>query len=223
MDSALSALLLTGAVWTLLLGAAALRPALGEASTLLGVAAAGALVALLPPRPRVRSGLAAPLLAGAAGLLSLPAWLAALAALGGALGLPHGALPAAPGPLRSACDVGPLPLLEELLYRARLLPALRAPLGAPLALLLSSALFALPHADAWGRLAAFGIGLVLGGAFLATRSVALCAGYHAGVNLAAAALLRGRYPPLPLAISASAAWLLFGAALLRARTVGPPA
>jgi membrane protease YdiL (CAAX protease family) len=115
------------------------------------------------------------------------------------------------------CDVGLGPLLEEALYRARLLPALRAALGAPLALLLSSALFALPHGDPWLVLAAFGVGLALGAAFLATRSLALCVAYHAGLNLAVAAWLSGRFPPLSPAVASLLAWLLFGAAIVRAR------
>jgi membrane protease YdiL (CAAX protease family) len=227
----LSALRLTAAVWTLLLGAAALRPAWGDAATLGGVAAAAALVARARAAPGRSRGLGAlppsrilPAagLAGAAGLASLPAWLAALAAAGGALGLAVPAPPAPAGPLRSLCDLALGPLLEEMLYRERLLPALRAALGVPPALLLSSALFALPHGEPWAILAAFGAGLALGGAFLATGSLGVCVAYHAGLNLAAAAWLRGRYPSLAPAPSAAAAALLLGAAVLRARARRSP-
>jgi len=213
-----AALGLTFAVWTLLSSAALARPALGDASTLLGVGSATLLV-LGRPRPRgLRPALAPALLACGAGFASLPAWLALLAPAGSALGLaPRSSLPAPAGVLRALCDVGLGPLLEETLYRGRVLPALRAATGAPLALLLSSALFALPHGDAWLTLAAFGLGLALGGAHLATRSLAVCVGYHAGLNLAAAALVRGAFPGLSAGRSAALAWLLFGAAILRAR------
>jgi membrane protease YdiL (CAAX protease family) len=218
-ESVASALWLTLAVWTLLAASALLRPALGDAAALVGIAGACLLLLGGDPHPqRLRPALAPMLLAGVAGFASLPGWLVLLAPIGSALGLPpRAALAAAPGPLRMLCDVGLGPLLEEALYRARLLPALRTALGAPLALLLSSALFALPHGDPWLVLAAFGVGLALGAAFLATRSLALCVAYHAGLNLAAAAWLRGLFPPLSPAAASLLAWLLFGAAIVRAR------
>jgi membrane protease YdiL (CAAX protease family) len=213
-----SALGVTLAVWTLLAAAALLRPAFGDAAALLGVAGACPLalgrVGLRAPR----FAPAPPLLAAAAGLASLPGWLALLALLGGALGLaPREGSAAAPGPLRILCDVGLGPLLEEALYRGRLLPALRGALGAPLGLLLSSALFALPHGDSWGLLAAFGVGLCLGGAFLATGSLSVCVAYHAGLNLAALGWLLGRWPPLPAGAAVGLASLLAAAAIARAR------
>jgi len=218
-ESVASALCLTLAVWTLLAASALLRPALGEAAVLLGIAGACLLVLGNPHPQRPRPTLGPALLAGVAGFTSLPGWLVLLAPIGSALGLaPRAERPAAPGPLRMLCDVGLGPLLEETLYRARLLPALRTALGAPLALLFSSALFALPHGDPWLVLAAFGVGLALGGAFLATHSLALCVACHAGLNLAAAAWLRGRFPPLSPAAASLLAWLLFGAAIVRART-----
>lgn len=218
-----AALGLTFAVWTLLSAAALARPVLGDASTLLGVGSATLLVLALQ-RPRdLRPALASAWLASAAGFASLPAWLAVLAPAGSALGLaPRSSLPAPAGLLRMLCDVGLGPLLEEALYRGRVLPALRGAVGAPLALLLSSALFAVPHGDAWLTLAAFALGLALGGAYLATRSLAVCVGYHAGVNLAAGTLVRGAYPELSAGLSAALAWLLFGAAILRARAARPP-
>ena len=124
----------------------------------------------------------------------------------------------APGALRAACDLLLGPALEELLYRERVLPALRAACGAFLAVVLSSALFALPHRDPWLVLAAFGVGLVLGTAFLATGSTPLCVAAHVGLNLAAFAWLRGGGElRLPASASALSAPALFAAAVARAR------
>jgi membrane protease YdiL (CAAX protease family) len=217
-----AALGLTFAVWTLLSAAALARPALGDASTFLAVGSATLLVLALRRPCDVRPALGPAWLACGAGFASLPAWLAVLAPAGSALGLaPRSGLPAPLGVLRTLCDVALGPLLEEALYRARVLPALCGALGAPLALLLSSALFAVPHGDGWLTLAAFGLGLALGGAYLATRSLALCVGYHAGLNLAAAALVRGAFPDLSAGVSAALAWSFFSAAILRARAAMP--
>ena len=219
LASALSALLLSCAVWTLLLLAALAAPALGDGATLAGVSLALALVAATRRVPRARADFASALLAGAAGFASLPAWLCGLAPAGSALGLEARALaPPATGALRTACDLLLGPALEELLYRERVLPALRALCGTPLAVVLSSLLFALPHRDPWLVLAAFGVGLVLGAAFLATGSAPLCIAAHAGLNLAAFAWLRaGGEPPLPLWASVLFAPALFLAAVARAR------
>jgi hypothetical protein len=227
-STVLTALLLVAAVWTLLLLAALARPVLGEGATLLGVGLGLTLVASTRPAPAgraglssTRAGLSSALLAGAAGFASLPAWLCALAPAGSALGLEvRLRQPPAPSALRAACDLLLGPALEELLYRERLLPPLRAALGAPAAVVLSSLLFALPHRDPWLVLAAFGLGLVLGVGFLASRAVAPCIAAHAGVNLAALAWLRAE-GSLPLSPSASLriALPLFILALLCARTL----
>jgi membrane protease YdiL (CAAX protease family) len=217
-----AALGLTFAVWTLLSASALARPALGDASTLIGVGSATLLVLAVLRPCGLRPALGPALLACGAGFASLPAWLAVLAPAGSALGLaPRSSLPAPVGLLRTLCDVGLGPLLEEALYRGRVLPALRRALGAPLALLLSSALFAVPHGDGWLTLAAFGLGLALGGAYLATRSLAVCIGYHAGLNLAAAALVREAFPVVSAGLATALAWLLFGAAILHARAARP--
>jgi membrane protease YdiL (CAAX protease family) len=92
-----------------------------------------------------------------------------------------------------------------LLYRERLLPALRARLGAPVALLLSSTLFAAPHLEPWSVLTTFCVGLVLGGVFLATGRVELCMAHHAGLN---AAVLVCGLPPRQAALTPlAAAWV----------------
>ncbi len=187
---ALAALL---AVWTLLLAAACAAGVGGDASTLLGVSCATALVLATRAGGRARPRPLALLVAGFLGGASLPLWLAFAAALG----LEPAAPARAPGPLRAACDLALGPLLEESLYRERLLPALRAALGAPAALALSSALFAAAHGDPSLALAALGVGIALGALYLATGSLWLCTAAHAGLNLAVFALARFAAPPAP--------------------------
>ena len=175
-------------VWCLLLLGGALAPELGADAARLGsFAACAAVLLLLRASGCGRAPPCAALLAGAAGFVALPAWLASVWGLGVVLGLPPAEPPAAAA--TDACawlaNVALAPLFEELLYRERLLPALRRTLGTPLALLASSALFAAPHAEPWSVLAAFAVGLALGAAFLAAGHVAPCIAYHAGLNAAA--------------------------------------
>ena len=199
-----AALFAVALVWSLLLAARAL-PLHGFAADLALLAAVGlACAALLARRPaeRTRRGLAGPgrgllsallvLAAGAAGFASFPLWLAALGAAGAALGL--GAPPPvrAPGLLLAAVQLGPGPLLEELLYRERLLGALRPRLGTAAAVAASSAVFAAAHPEPWSALAALGVGLALGALFAATGSLALAAAAHAGLNTAACLWILGR-------------------------------
>jgi membrane protease YdiL (CAAX protease family) len=194
----LPALTLLAAVWSLLLAGALAAGVLGEGARGAAVAGATALVLATRPRGGGRPRLAALLAAAAAGAASLPLWLSLSAVAGAALGLePPAARPRAPGALRAACDLLLGPLLEEALYRERLLPALRRVLGAPLALGASSALFALAHRDPWLALAALGAGAALGATWLATGSLGTCVAAHAGLNLAALALARTGAPALP--------------------------
>jgi membrane protease YdiL (CAAX protease family) len=183
-------------VWCLLLLGAACAPFVGPERARLGAyAACAALLAWTRPRAPERASPAGALLAGAAGFVALPAWLAAIFLLGSALGLPHAR--SAPGALTlsgALANLALAPLFEELLYRERLLPALRARLGAPLALVASSALFALPHLEAWSVLGAFLVGLALGGVLLVSGRVELCVGYHAGLNAALAVSARAPAP-----------------------------
>lgn len=190
---------LTLRVWVLLLLGASLRPWLGSEESVL-VSFALALGAVLLARPRrlpghppgargdgaVAWGLAA-LLGLAAGFASFPAWTALVGTAGLALGwTPASPTPPLPGGLLLGLATLLLaPLFEELLYRERLLPALRGLLGAPLALGLSSACFALPHAEPWPILGTFLVGLGLGSLYVAGGSVAVCVAVHAGLNLAA--------------------------------------
>lgn len=158
---------------------------------------------------RTRVG-AACALAACAGAVAQPAWLRVTARAGAALGLE-------PAPLDTATRIEPAlwlgaglvgPLAEELLYRERLLRALR-PAGPAGAVALTSVLFALPHREPWWMLGALLFGLWLGALALASRGVWLCVGYHAGFNLAC---LSAGMPLLPCLVCCAAA--LAGAALL---------
>jgi membrane protease YdiL (CAAX protease family) len=151
-------------------------------------------------------------LAAVAGFVALPAWLASLWLIGQQLGLPPAPRTSAAAASATAwiAHVMLAPLFEELLYRERVLPALRARIGAPLALVLSSALFAAPHLEAWSVLTTFFVGLALGGAFLASGRVELCIAHHAGLN---AALLVCGLPPTRAALAPPLAALI-GSALL---------
>jgi membrane protease YdiL (CAAX protease family) len=219
---------LLATVWCLLLLGGVLAPRLGsEAALIVCYAACAGLVLAARPRARAAVSLAGAALAAAAGFVALPAWLASLWLIGQQLGLP-------PGPRTSAVAAGAsawiahvmlAPLFEELLYRERLLPALRARIGAPLALVLSSALFAAPHLEAWSVLTTFFVGLALGGAFLATGRVELCIAHHMGLN---AAVLVCGLPPTRAALAPPLAALV-GSALLglacgwtRGRAARPP-
>ena len=198
--------LLLASVWCLLLLGAALRAPLGVTYL-----ACAALLLWARPRVCVRPAPLAAAVAGAAGFVALPAWLAGVALIGRSLGLPPPAPPAlAPTLAAWLAHIVLAPLFEELLYRERVLPALRARLGAPLALVLSSALFAAPHLEAWSVLTTFGVGLALGGLLLATDRVALCVAAHAGLN--AAALACG-LPPRRWALSPELATLAAGGLL----------
>jgi membrane protease YdiL (CAAX protease family) len=205
--------LLLATTWCLLLLAGALAPWLGREAALVGGHTAATLL-LVRVRPAAaaqapRAPAPAVLLVAATGFVALPAWLAGVWALGLALGLPAPSGPGA-GPLPGLvwlAQIALAPTFEELLYRERLLPALRSRLGAPAALVCSSALFAVPHLDAWSMLATFCVGLFLGALWLAGRRVALCIGYHAGAN---AAVLVSGLPPERLALDAASAALVSG-------------
>ncbi len=121
-----------------------------------------------------------------AGFASHPVWIALIAATG----LDVGLSPAAPprvidDPLLWCSVVVLAPVFEELLYRERLLGALRPVLGSAAALVVTSALFAVSHVEPWVVLGTFAAGLALGVTLWASRSVALCIGLHMGLNLAA--------------------------------------
>jgi membrane protease YdiL (CAAX protease family) len=190
IEAAAAAALLLLAVWSVLLAGALLEPHVGAAPSLFASFLTATLL-VLATRERVgplRPGRAsAPVLAGfVCGCLSYPAWIALIAAAGTSLGLAP-LSPAAPSsePLLLLSTLLLAPLFEELLYRERLLLSLVALWGWPAAILLSSALFALPHAEAWGVLGTFLVGLALAASRWLGSPLGFCIGAHAGLNLAA--------------------------------------
>ncbi len=221
----LPALLLLVSAWSLLAMQALLAPRIGNpAAVALSFGAVTALVIATrrPDGDRAPGPAAALCALGAlAGFLSFPLWIASIAALGIRLGLPPAPLPQPPGdPLLLLAVLGLAPIFEELLYRERLLLALRSRVGAGVAVAISSVCFALPHLDAWSMLATLCVGVALGALMLAGRSVALCIGAHAGLNHAA--VVCGIPPtrlalPAAFALACAAAVLALGLRVARER------
>lgn len=123
--------------------------------------------------------------AGIAGYTALPLVCVMTGATLGGLGFRMGAVPPAGGltlDLLSQCVIGPV--VEELLYRERLLAALRGRCGDALAISLASLIFAVPHARPELVVGLTWLGVPLG--LLAARggSLAPCIALHAGFNLA---------------------------------------
>jgi membrane protease YdiL (CAAX protease family) len=211
---------LLASVWCLLLLGGALAPWLGSEAARVGSSVAcAALLAWARPRGREHAGPFSIFLVGASGFAALPAWLAFVWIAGSGLGLPPPR--ASPGPHAPAtwlANVVLAPLFEELLYRERLLPTLRARVGAPLAVLMSSAAFAAPHLEPWTVLTTFGVGLLLGAVFLATGRVELCVAHHAALNVAALACglppSRAALPPLA-ALAVASGLLALGIGIAR--------
>lgn len=148
------------------------------------VASLAALALLLTLRRPLRPSLTLTSAAtfGAALLFGVSA--AAITSLGPGFGEPTDAhLPFAEGPATTFALVAIAPVFEELLYRDRLLGVLRTLWGGPLALVASSALFALGHMDPQVMPVAFAGGLVCGAVMLRTGSLAAVIGLHAGWNL----------------------------------------
>lgn len=182
-----SSLLLMLSVWLALGVPQVFAATAGEAGLLIGFGAA--TLALLRWRPRREVGWRPlPIALGiASGFASYPAWIATIAWIGLALGLPiservqrvSGGPPAV---WLCAAVLGPI--FEELLYRERILAALRPYVGALGAVFASSALFAISHIRPWSVLGTFCVGLLLGLAYVAGRSIALCVALHTGVNVA---------------------------------------
>jgi membrane protease YdiL (CAAX protease family) len=123
-----------------------------------------------------------------------------------ALGLvPVGAAqPASGGPALWIATILIAPVFEEVLYRERLLSALRPLMGSGFAIAATSVLFAIPHLDPWRVLGTLLVGLMLGSAMTASGSLALCIGLHMGLNLAGWAC---GVPPLRMALSPETAAL----------------
>lgn len=120
-----------------------------------------------------------------AGLSTWPAWIALIAGAGQQLGLaPTTASPTGGSPWLLVSLLLLAPVFEEVLYRERLLGALRAKLGPCAAVLTSSAAFALPHGEPWALLGSFVVGIGLGTTMCLTGRLSLCIGLHIGLNLA---------------------------------------
>ena len=177
-------------VWTLLLVAPELAVRVGVGAALLCVHVA-ATVLLLATRPRDATSLAVSprvlVVAWTTGCVSFPGWIAVTWLVGYALGLPPraGGLPGAAGLAAWLAVLLLAPVFEELLYRERLLDALRVRLGSSAAVVATSALFALPHAEPWHITATALVGLGLGAARCAGAPLAACMAFHAGLNAAA--------------------------------------
>lgn len=213
-------LLVMMSVWVLLLLGQAAGAWIGRHLAVLGAfALATGLVVWTRPRPLRWTVGWAPGVGALAGYLTFPAWVVVISVAGLAVGL----VPGRPGP---AGQGGPAlwlativlaPVFEELLYRERLIPVLRASVGAPAAILGTSVLFALPHLESWSVLGTLLVGLALGTLYVATGSVALCIGLHAGLNLAAVVC---GIPPVRLALG-PAAGALAGGVLVMAAVLWP--
>ena len=199
-------------IWSLLASASRI-------AQLLGLGAPGAaLLSLLAPlvgllatrrdrRDRCPCHAGALLLLGLlGGFASFPAWVAAIAATGLALELaPVSATePGAGGPTLWIATVLLAPVFEEVLYRERLLSALRPVMGSGFAIAATSVLFAIPHLEPWRVLGTLLVGLALGAAMRASGSLALCIGIHMGLNLAGWAC---GVPPVRMALAPASAAL----------------
>jgi len=220
LEDAAAALVLMLAVWSLLLTGSVLDPLLGAgASVFVTFLLATALVLATRTAGRPSClGRAGGLLAmgGLIGFAGYPAWVALILWTGMQIGLSHAeALVAPRAPLLLVSTLVLAPVFEEILYRERLLAALTPLVGPPLAVLLTSGLFALPHMSSWSVLTTLLVGLALGAAAHCGRSVAPCIGVHMGLNLAA--MFCG-VPPSRLLLPLPAAALLgFGGLWLLVR------
>jgi membrane protease YdiL (CAAX protease family) len=218
-----SALLLL-AVWTLLAGAQAIGSRVGRGTALLLCFAVATLLLLAArrPGPRLPRPSAAALLAGLAGFLVFPACLLGIGAIGLAIGLQPG-WTRPPGQGDPSLWISMLllaPLFEELLYRERLLAALRDKLGTAASILATSLLFAITHPSPWAFLGTFLVGLLLGGVMAAGRCVTLCIALHSGLNLAVilCGIPASERAPSPVA-GAAAGFPLLAVAVLWRRSV----
>jgi membrane protease YdiL (CAAX protease family) len=188
------ALLLTGAVWLALAGTGWLAAPLGQpAVALLGFSLATLLV--LGARDRRVTKWRGPrgaglLLAAAGGFAGMAGARMLLCLVGGSpawepVGTPLARrLPPSDVPATWLAFAVLGPVFEELLYRERLLGALRTSAGPCAAALGSSLLYALPHGEPLAVAGAFGFGLVLAWTMLRTRSLPVCVCMHAGANAA---------------------------------------
>jgi len=210
---------LTAWVWLLLAAVQGVGARAGWQQEAVAASFAIAAIAVIPGRPR--ACLLCPVVTpatAAAGVLLAPACGGLVVAAGAAVGLERGAppraVPSVAGLLGTACLA---PLFEEVLYRERLLPALRARWGTATALLLSSAAFALPHLRPWALVGTFAVGLGLGALRIAGGRLAPCVGLHAGLNLGLAGRLHAPGLPWPAPLESTCAGVALLWLALRAR------
>lgn len=224
----LEALLVLTLVWSILVCARwVLDPILGVDAAVLASFGAAASLLLATRSYRGDRGIGVSfglfLVGACGGFLGYPALVSPFPIVGSLIGL------SATAPVNPASRVQLLlavvlaaPIFEELLYRERLLTAFQRAFGPSKALVLSSLLFAAPHLGLGRVLGTFVIGVLLGGLMMRGRSVALCAGLHAGLN--AASMLCG-LPPARLALeplaSAVAGSVVVAVAIEAARRLSP--
>ncbi len=210
--NAAAALLLVCAVWSLLWLVSWTQQRLLTASgdPLFPFIAATALLLVrraARPGPRHRAAAAQRALAALLGLVAgwsaYPGLLVAIAVVGLWLRLPAIGVGASlrPDAAHLISIVLLAPIFEELLYRERLLEGLAPVTGGPLAIAISSAVFAASHVAAWSVLGTFLVGLLLGCLQRFGRDVLICIALHGGLNLAsllcAPAASHLCPPPLP--------------------------
>ncbi len=203
------AVLLMLAVWAVLSATQEAARLVGaHTALLLSFATATALVwgtrRASPPgsRPSLHRGWVA-LTGLVAGVLLMPLWRAATLVVSRTLGvesIPF--LGPLEGQLAWIVVVLLAPAFEEPLYRERLLLPLRSRLGAPLAITVTSVLFAVPHVTSGAVLSTFLGGLVLGIVMHLGRSIVLCISLHAGYNLGALTQGSPAAPVMPVAPAA---------------------
>jgi len=215
------ALGLLASVWLVLALGGAVAPLVGaRAATLASFGLAGGLCAVdaglrgrRAPRARPTPGSFCVGLGGAAafavaGFLVAPAIVLVTALFATSIGLaPPASQRATAGAAALLGSLVLAPAFEEHLYRGRLLPALARRTGPSAAVLVSSALFALPHLTPSNIIGTSLAGLVFGATRLATGRTADCVALHVGMNVAGLSLA-GHLPfstPLPGAGASAAA------------------
>lgn len=161
------------------------------------------------------------LAAAAAGALFAPVVGSATVAIGDVIDLarPDRTMPIEP-PEMSAffAAVALSPVVEEYVFRGRVLSTLKERLGTAGAVLLSSALFASIHMNAWLAIGAFGSGLVLASLTIGTRGISHSVVFHCGLN--SCALLGGSVASFPLsqiAVLAGSSGAILAAVVLWSR------
>jgi membrane protease YdiL (CAAX protease family) len=210
LQDAAAALALMLAVWSLLIAGRVLDPLLGRKGSVFVtflLATAIVLATRAAGNPcSLKRGTLLFTMGASIGFAGYPAWVVLIGWAGAQLDLPPiEAIPAPRAKLLLVSSLVLAPVFEEILYRERLLAALAPLTGVPLAIMLSSGLFALSHVNDWSVVTTLLVGLILGVTAQFGRSVAPCIGVHMGLNFAA--LLCG-VPPSGLLLPVPAAALV---------------